>query len=207
MITRKTSLLRSLLLAVTLTIGLGTVWFVVLLWLGTTYLEARADKSQLVRESLIVKADGTPLIQSFSQDYFSRVSYRDLNGNVHEAVDGKDLLSPNYLYGAYQSTPFFWAREWQQRIKFFMNRARTCRDLVLRPRRQVRRLRLFHRLRAGEQPAHRLHRDVWLPPSSRAERRPDPGARRAAARLLFLEFGARLDVFEPQARGGATGTV
>ncbi len=53
MITRKTSLLRSLLLAVTLAIGLGTIWFLLAIWLGTTYLQARADKSQLVRESLI----------------------------------------------------------------------------------------------------------------------------------------------------------
>ena len=60
-----------------------------------------------------------------------------------------------------------------------MERARAGRPLVLRARRQAGGVRLLRRLRAREQPPHRLHRALRLSRAARAARRADPRARRA----------------------------
>ena len=64
MIARKISLLRQLLLAATLATGFGTLWFVLVLWLGNAIEEAWHGGKPPPREDLVVTTDGTPLIES-----------------------------------------------------------------------------------------------------------------------------------------------
>lgn len=117
---RTIPLLRPFLLAATLAAGFGTLWFVLVIWLGTTALEAWSAKEQPPREWIVITADGTPLIQSFPPGNLSLVTYRGLTGRDHESPERKDLLPAVYLDGeraddASLSSP----RDWPQRIKVF----------------------------------------------------------------------------------------
>jgi hypothetical protein len=119
---RKSPLLRSFLLAATVATGFGTLWFVLTLWLGTTILEARQGKRRLYWESLVVTADGTPLIESVPRDNLSLTTYRDMNGRAHDAVERKDQLPAVYLSGEHETDALFLAQPtWPQRIKVFMD--------------------------------------------------------------------------------------
>jgi hypothetical protein len=121
-VARESRLLRSFLLAATLATGFGTLWFVLTLWLGTTILEALEGKRRLFWESLVVKADGTPLIESVPRDNLSLTTYRDLNGLAHDVVERKDQLPAVYLSGEHESVGSALAQPvWPQRIKLFMD--------------------------------------------------------------------------------------
>ena len=100
MIARKFSLLRQLAWAATLATGFGTLWFVLVLWLGTSIQQAwHGRESAGFRERLVVRSDGTLLIQSIPQDNLSQATYRDLKGGVQDAPDRNDLLPAVYLSG------------------------------------------------------------------------------------------------------------
>jgi hypothetical protein len=118
----KASLFRSFLLAVTLATGFGTLWLVLTSWIGNSVLQAWQDKSQIRQESLVVATDGTPLIQSYPLDNLSLMSYRDLDGNVRDSMERKDMLPPIYLPGEQESGAFSSNElSWQQRIEVFMD--------------------------------------------------------------------------------------
>ena len=122
MTAHKTSLLRPLLMAGTLAAGFGTLWFVLVLWLGTSILEAGPRHSRRTYESLVVTDEGTPLIQSIPLHNLSLASFRDLKGQVHEGVDRKHQLPAVYLYGEHDAGFSLFAQpNWQQRIKVFMD--------------------------------------------------------------------------------------
>ena len=122
MVTHKTSLLRQFLLAATLAVGLGTLWFLLVIWLGTSILEAWPGKIRSHRETLVVTTDGTPVIQSLPLDNLSLVTHRDLSGRERDAVDRKDLIPAVYLYGEHETVVSFLSQSgWQNRIKVFMD--------------------------------------------------------------------------------------
>jgi hypothetical protein len=130
MIARKFSLLRQFALAVTLAIGFGALWLMLVAWLGNSIQQAWQGKNRLVFERLEVRSDGTILIQSNPQDNLSEVSYRDLNGVVQDAPDRvvlntpdrKDLLPAVYLFGTDERPGFFSPQPgWLERLTAFVN--------------------------------------------------------------------------------------
>src|SRR4051812_43652676 len=116
------SLFPSLLLAATLATGFGTLWFLLAIWIGTSLLQAWPGERKPLRESIVVTADGTPLIESIPLDNLSLVTYRDLSGNEHDVVERKDQIPGVYLNGKHETGRSFRSRPvWQQRIKVYMN--------------------------------------------------------------------------------------
>ncbi len=122
MITQKNNLRRRFLLAATLAAGFGTAWFVIVIWLGTSILQALPQEAQSSREVLIFLTDGTPLIQTTQSGDLSLVTYRDLKGRERTVADRDDQISGVYLYGQRVSTAISLARtDWPQRINIFMD--------------------------------------------------------------------------------------
>jgi hypothetical protein len=118
MIARKDSLLRQLPLAATLGAGFGTLWLVLVLWVGSALEQALLGGKSPPREGLVVRSDGTPLIESTPPENVSLTTFRDLNGRVQEGVDREDLIPPVYLPGEIWSPgrgPF--PAEWTRRVK------------------------------------------------------------------------------------------
>jgi len=122
MIARKMSLLRQLLLAATLGTGFGTLWALLVLWLGVSIHEAWLGGDQPPREDLVVSSDGTPLIVAYPHKNLSLATYRDLNGRVHDALNGNETLSTVYLSDEHETSGFFSSRPgWEHRLKVFMD--------------------------------------------------------------------------------------
>jgi hypothetical protein len=120
----KLSLLRQLTWAATLATGFGTLWFALLLWLGTSIQEAwqggRANWPP--QEILQIRSDGTPLIESIPHQNMSQVTYRDLSGRVQEVPDRNNLLSVVSMSGAHGTPSFFSSSPgWEERLKLFMD--------------------------------------------------------------------------------------
>ena len=119
---RETSLMCRFLAAVTLAVGFGTVWFVLLLWIGISTLEAWPGQNPRRWEALVVTTDGTPLVQSRTFDNLSLVTYRDRNGRENDAVDQSDQVPAMSLRGEPgNASPFFSRPGWPRRIKVFMD--------------------------------------------------------------------------------------
>ena len=99
MVAHKFSLLRQFALAVTLAIGFGALWSMLVAWLGTSIQQAWQGEDRSVHERLEVRSDGTLLIWSIPQRNRSEETYRDLKGVVQDATDRNDLLAAVYLFG------------------------------------------------------------------------------------------------------------
>ncbi len=124
MIARKFSLLRQLAWGATLATGFGTLWFILMLWLGTSIQLAWQGENRAVFERLEVRSDGTLLIQSNPQDNLSQETYRDLKGVVQEAPDRNDLLHAVNLFGDQETKkPGYFSRQasWAERLTAFAN--------------------------------------------------------------------------------------
>jgi hypothetical protein len=85
MTTSRIPLLHRLLLAATLATGFGTVWFVLVTWLGGSIEELWRGTRRPPSEYLVVRSDGTPLIASVPRTNLSLTTYRDLNGRNRSA--------------------------------------------------------------------------------------------------------------------------
>ncbi|SIO18485.1 hypothetical protein SAMN05444166_2874 [Singulisphaera sp. GP187] len=122
MIARKNSLLRQSLLAATLAVGFGTLWFVLTLWLGTSILRAWPGWNQPPFENLVVKSDGTPLIESIPSENMSLATYRDIKGVRCDAV-GRNERSPTmYMSGGLETSgALSQSLGWERRIKVFVD--------------------------------------------------------------------------------------
>jgi hypothetical protein len=120
MIARKFSLLRQIAWAATLATGFGTLWFSLVLWLGTSIQQAWQGDNRQVFERLEVKSDGTLLIWSLPEYNRSEQTYRDLKGVVQDVKERSELLAAVYLFGA-QETPGFFSRQasWAERLTAF----------------------------------------------------------------------------------------
>jgi hypothetical protein len=124
MIARKLSLLRKLLWAATLATGFGTLRVALVLWLGTSIQEAwqGGRRTWPAREDLVVRSDGTPLIESIPWENLSLTTYRDLSGRVQDAPDRDDQLPAVYMSGEHRTPDFFsWPLGWEQRLKAFID--------------------------------------------------------------------------------------
>jgi hypothetical protein len=121
MIARKLSLLRQILWAVTLATGFGTLWAVLMLWLGTSMQWAWRGDDQLRQESLVVRSDGVPLIQSMAMDNASPVKYRDLSGHPQVAPERNDQFPVVYMPGEHGAPGFVSSYpRWDQRLEAFV---------------------------------------------------------------------------------------
>jgi hypothetical protein len=121
MIARKFSLLRQILWAATLATGFGTLWLVLALWLGTSMQGAWQGDGRLRQESLVVRSDGVPLIQSFAMENASPITYRDLSGRLQVAPERNEQLPMVSMAGEHGAPGFFFHPRWDQRIKPFVD--------------------------------------------------------------------------------------
>ena len=122
MIARKFSLLRQILWAVTLATGFGTLWCVLMLWLGTSMQWAWQGDGRLRLESLVVRSDGVPLIQSIAMDNASPTTYRDLSGRPQLAPERNDQFPVVYMPGEHGAPGFFSSYpRWDQRLEAFID--------------------------------------------------------------------------------------
>jgi len=124
MTARRSSLFRQLLWAATLATGFGTVWLLLVLWLGTAIQDAwqGGKRDWPPREELVVKSDGTPLILSTPWENLSLATCRDLNGRVQDAPDRNDLLPAVYMPGEHGKPGFSSSRPgWEHRLKVFVD--------------------------------------------------------------------------------------
>jgi hypothetical protein len=122
MLMRKFSLLRQLLWGTTLATGFGTVWFLLVLWLGGSILQAWQSEPQNAPpyEQLVVRSDGTPLIRSTPYRNPSAMTYRDMGGRPQNAPDQQDVLSAVSTYSAHGRPSFFSPElSWHERLKVF----------------------------------------------------------------------------------------
>jgi hypothetical protein len=121
---RNKSLLRQLLHAATLTIGFGTLWSMLALWLATAIQDARLGPQSTwpPGEDFVVMANGTPLIRRTPYADPGHSTYRDLNGLARIVADINDLVTGVYLTDA-RGTPSFFAAKpgWAERIKRFVD--------------------------------------------------------------------------------------
>ena len=122
MIARKFSLLRQILWAVTLATGFETLWCVLMLWLGTSMQWAWQGEARLRQESLVVRSDGVPLIQSIAMDNASPITYRDLSGRPQVAPERNEQFPVVYMAGEHGEPGFFSSvPPWDQRLKAFVD--------------------------------------------------------------------------------------
>jgi hypothetical protein len=120
MITFHPSIGRRLVAASILAVGFGTVWAVLVLWIGSSVLESWRGNGHLRQETLVVDTDGTPLIRSVPLDDLSKVSFRDLDGREHGVLDREGLTTVSYLYGERDPIGGPTSQlEWWNRIKVF----------------------------------------------------------------------------------------
>jgi hypothetical protein len=122
MIARKFSLLRQILWAATLATGFGTLWSVLMLWLGTSMQWAWQADGRLRQESLVVRADGVPLIQSIAMDNASPITYRGLSGRSQVAPVRNEQFPVVYMPGEHGAPGFFSSYpQWDQRLEVFVD--------------------------------------------------------------------------------------
>ncbi len=114
---------RQLLLAATISVGFGTIWLVLAVFLGTLALEAwqSPDSNWPPRQSLVVKRDGTPLIKSIPRSNPLDATYSDKSGRTVPAPPKTDLIEPVYLFaGNWTQTSWLSELPWQTRLKPFV---------------------------------------------------------------------------------------
>lgn len=119
--TRKFGLLHQLLQAAVLAAGFGTLWAVLVGWVGAAIEQARTGKNRLLRESIVATADGTPLIESVSYDDRVHTTYRDVNGHEHAPIERKNLVLGMYLHGESARPRELLLNVWRNRIKVFVD--------------------------------------------------------------------------------------
>ncbi|QEH32573.1 hypothetical protein OJF2_10500 [Aquisphaera giovannonii] len=99
--TRGPSLTRSLLRAVTLALGAGTLWGFLSAWVGTKAMDARSGGRASTYEVLAVGTDGTPLVQSYSTDDrgVTEVTFHEPGGRVRDVPGRSGLVGAISLPG------------------------------------------------------------------------------------------------------------
>mgnify|MGYP001130401333 CR=1 FL=1 len=108
--------------AATLALGFGTVWTVVILWTVTTIVNSRVGGEPRRMESLRVTRDGTPVVESYPIDDYSRATVRDLEGRELDARSPRGDIQPSFLSGEPRSWPAaLFGPRWSSRIKPFSN--------------------------------------------------------------------------------------
>ncbi len=76
------SLLRQLAWAATLAAGFATAWFLVVITLTTWIQNAWPEEKPRAYESVLVRSDGSLIIQNYDLDDPSHITYHDLEGHA-----------------------------------------------------------------------------------------------------------------------------
>ncbi len=121
---RKYSLLRQFLWAATLTVGFGTLWFLLVLWCDVALQNAwpGGKRNRPPYEDLVVRSDGAPLVRSIPVGNPALMTFRDLSGRVQATPERDDLLPAINLSGVSARPGFFSPTlSWNERLKVFMN--------------------------------------------------------------------------------------
>ncbi|MGA2256110.1 MAG: hypothetical protein ABSG53_15795 [Thermoguttaceae bacterium] len=97
---KQTGILRPLGLALVLVIGFGTVLALAAAW-GISIWEGLYRERTY--ENVVVRADGTPLIQRYTYDGYQNVTYHALDGS--DLPGSKENSNENWLGGAFLAMP------------------------------------------------------------------------------------------------------
>jgi hypothetical protein len=126
------SILRRLILATTLAVGFGTLWFVVVNVVdmvgGGLFDSWPGSPAWPPRENLAVRADGTPLIASTPRRA-SITEYRELNGRAASDPENLRLVDPVWMDALPMDTLsrgaelylFLFPFGWEDRLKLFVD--------------------------------------------------------------------------------------
>ncbi len=123
--TRKpSSVLSSLVMATTLAVGFGTLWFVLVNVVGEGLYEAWAGSpARPPGERLAVRADGTPLIASTPRRALN-AEYRELNGRALSDPENLRLVDPVWMETLFRGSKFqrfLYPSSWENRLKLFVD--------------------------------------------------------------------------------------
>jgi hypothetical protein len=125
-ISHRYSLVRQIVWATTLATGFGTVWFVLVAWLATAIQESWQGSGRRWphREQLVIRSDGTPLIELYQWDELSRLTttYRDLKGVAQKSTETTELIAAIFMPGEHPPAGRFAGEpSWLERLKYFVN--------------------------------------------------------------------------------------
>jgi hypothetical protein len=116
------SLVRQIAWAAILAAGFGVLWLLIALLLGQLIPELWQGGKRPPYESIIVRADGSLLIQSIPLENMSLISYRDLKGQAQDAPARDDQLPAVHLSGEDHTPGFPFSRMgWNERLAAFVN--------------------------------------------------------------------------------------
>ncbi len=115
--------IRRLLLATILAAGFGTVWTLATVWAGQVVYQATTSAADV--EMLLLRRDGTPVVQYFLGGRYDNWRYRDLAGHPLDVPDNEAWLHTLFLSagsgGAGATAP------WNQRIESFTDNGHPAR--------------------------------------------------------------------------------
>ena len=116
------SLLRQLAWATTLAAGFATAWFLIVITLTTWIHNAWSAEKPRTYESVVVRSDGSLMIQSYDPDNASHMIYRDLQGHVQNPPERDDQIWPVNMFGKPQKVRQFTPPpDWSSRLTIYFN--------------------------------------------------------------------------------------
>lgn len=116
------SLLRRFATAAVLALGFGTAWSALTLWLGTTLIGSGIGEEVPRTETIRVASDGTPMIESYPINDYSRRFLRDLEGRELPDEPSGGMIQFLYLSGEPRPWPAALAGlRWTERIRPFLD--------------------------------------------------------------------------------------
>ena len=200
---RRYSLVRQLVWAATLATGFGVIWLMLAAWLGYTIQESLRGGGRRwpEQEQLVIKLDGTPLIERYRWDDAGRAktTYRDLKGVAQKEMERTDLIDAVSMSGEPpRPNRSLWRAELAREARVFRQRSRAERRLVLCAQRQARGRRLFRRFRPREPSADGFHRAFGSELRSCAGGRADTRPSSKSWRRVGVELGAAMGQMEPE---------
>ncbi len=113
---KRDSIRRPLVLAFVLGVGIATVWAAVGALSGT--MVSQFNYKPPLRQSLIIRADGTPLIRSYTDNYRD-ATFETLEGQPVPFDESESQLSGASLPSGVRKGSFFLRHPWNRRIRSF----------------------------------------------------------------------------------------
>ena len=116
------ALLRQLAWAATLAAGFATAWFLVVVTLTTWIQNAWPEQKPRAYESVLVRSDGSLIIQNYDLDDPSHITYHDLEGHAEGAPGSEDQIRPVSMSGEPEKMRYFTPQpDWSSRLMSFFN--------------------------------------------------------------------------------------
>jgi len=102
--------------------GFGTAWLLISLWLGTTILDSGTGGESPRVDRLVVERDGTPLIQSYPANDYTKATLRRLDGGEATTLQSGESPHQTVLAGESSAGPAsFQGESWASRLLDFIN--------------------------------------------------------------------------------------